>query len=254
MLSLGTTLHNRYRVDRMLEIGALEAQYRGWDLDAGEPVIIKELISQPDLSPAELRDLQQTFTESAELLQGLRHPHIVRVLDHFCSPADMGSGAQAIGTEANAYLILQAVPGQTLDEMIKREGALKGSRVVAWSQQILDALAYAHQQGVLHRDIKPANILITPDDRALLTNFEIIALWDPNDPRTWTAKRVMGVPEYAPPERWGMKTSQIDARSDIYSLGADTLSCPHGRTAADCRRADRQPVQIPAGQGARAPG
>ncbi len=220
MLSLGTVLRNRYRIDRMLEIGALEAQYRGWDLEAGEPVIIKELISQPDLSPAELQDLQQTFAESAASLRALRHPHIVRVLDHFSSPADVSSVVRTGSSEANAYLVLQAVPGQTLAEMIEREGALKESRVNAWSQQILDALAYAHQQGVLHRDIKPANILITPDDRALLTNFEIIALWDPNDPRTWTAKRVMGVPEYAAPERWGMKTSQIDSRSDIYSLGA----------------------------------
>ncbi len=63
-------------------------------------------------------------------------------------------------------------------------------------------------------------MLITPDDHALLTNFEIVALWSPGDPRTWTAKRVLGVPQYAPPECWGMHTSQVDARSDIYSLGA----------------------------------
>ena len=57
MLSLGTTLNNRYRVDRMLEIGALEAQYVGWDLIAGAPVMIKELMPQPDLDEEELRAL-----------------------------------------------------------------------------------------------------------------------------------------------------------------------------------------------------
>ena len=62
--------------------------------------------------------------------------------------------------------------------------------------------------------------MITPDDHALLVNFEIVALWNPLDPRTWTAKRVMGTPEYAPPECWGMKMTHVDTRSDIYSLGA----------------------------------
>lgn len=216
MLSLGAVLQDRYRVDNMLEIGALESQYWGWDLEAHQAVIIRELLPQPDLDPTTLRQFQEDFERDAAALAQLRHPHIISVLDYFCEPSP-DPDAEALG---HAYLITETVPGQTLAYLIERERTLPEKRVVAWAQQILDALIYAHGQGVLHRDIRPENILITPDDRAVLVNFEMVALWDANDPRTWTAKRVMGTPEYAPPERWGMRTTHIDARSDLYSLGA----------------------------------
>jgi serine/threonine protein kinase len=213
MLNLGAQLKGRYRVDRLLEIGALDGQYGGWDIQANIPVLIKELMPQPELDEELLVQLQADFERDAEALSQLTHPYIVHVLDYFCSGADDAP-------VPNAYLILAAVPGQTLSELMARQRALKERRVIAWADQLLDALAYAHDRGICHRDIKPENIIITPDDRAMLTNFEILALWNRSDPRTWTAKRVMGTPAYAPPERWGMRTAQIDPRSDIYSLGA----------------------------------
>jgi len=217
MLSLGTVLNNRYRVDRMLEIGALEAQYVGWDLETNTPVTIKELTPQPDLGTETLQALQATFEHDAAALAELHHPGVAGVLGYFCAPEQRGSG-DAPGL--NAYLIQPALAGQSLAEILKQEGAVAESRVVTWAVQILNALSYVHNRGVRHRDINPDNILIVPDDRAVLANFEILALWDPSDPRTWTAKRVMGTPEYAPPERWGMRHTKIDPRSDIYSLGA----------------------------------
>ncbi len=222
MLSLGSVLKARYRVDRLLEIGALEGQYRGWDLESGGPVIIKELLPQPDLEPDALSHLQAAFDADAAALKQLQHPHIVRVLDHFCAKASDQTDVMSVspGPSVSAYLILQAAPGQSLAALIEREGAISEKRVLLWAQQLLSALAYYHGRGIVHRDIRPENVLVTPDDQAMLTNFELIALWNPNDPRTWTAKRVMGTPQYAPPETWGMKNTQIDARSDIYSLGA----------------------------------
>jgi len=217
MLSLGTILNSRYRVDRMLEIGALEARYVGWDLEANTPVTIKELMPQPDLETETLQALQATFEQDAAALAELHHPGVAGVLDYFCAPEQEGNGH---APDLNAYLILPALAGQALAELLKQEGSVTESRVVAWAIQILDALSHVHHRGVRHRDINPDNILIMPDDRAVLTDFEILALWDPSDPRTWTAKRVMGTPEYAPPERWGMRHAKVDPRSDIYSLGA----------------------------------
>jgi eukaryotic-like serine/threonine-protein kinase len=213
MLSVGDLLKARYRIDRMLDIGALEGHYGGWDLESNEPVLIKELLPQPDLDPETLGTLRARFERDAASIAGLDHPHIVRVVDYFCSPSN-GS------REINAYLIEQAVQGLTLAEIIQREGAIRETRVTAWAEQLLDGLAHAHARGICHRDIKPDKILITPDDQAMLTGFEIVALWNPLDPRTWTAKRVMGTPHYAPPECWGMKMTHVDSRSDIYTLGA----------------------------------
>ncbi|MGC9348915.1 MAG: serine/threonine protein kinase [Anaerolineae bacterium] len=222
MPSLGTMLRERYRVDRMLEIDALEAQYTGRDMEAGVAVVIRELLPQPDLDAETMGALEQSFKEHAEALMGLDHPHIVPVVDYFCcTDGNLSAPTDSVGEDGvKAYVIARVVPGHTLATMIEREGALKETRVMRWAQQILDALQYCHERGVIHRDITPENIIITPDDRAMLTGFEIIGLWKPSDPRTWTAKRVMGTPEYAPPERWGLKSYQVDARSDIYSLGA----------------------------------
>lgn len=224
MLSLGVVLKQRYRVDRMLEIGAMESRYVGWDLETNTTVVIKELMPQPDLDEGALPALKAAFVEDAQALVRLHHPHIVRVLDYFTGPVKdtpaQGDPYGLIDTAPGAYLVMEMVPGQSLAEMIELNHHLDEARVVTWARQILDALAYAHRHGVLHCDLKPQHILITTDDRAMLTNFEIIALWHRTDPRTWTARRVMGMPEYDPPERWGMKTNQIDERSDLYSLGA----------------------------------
>jgi len=74
--------------------------------------------------------------------------------------------------------------------------------VLTWADQLLDALACCHSQGIIHRDIKPQNIVITPEGRAVLVDFGLVKLWDPHDPRTRTAMRGMGTPEYAPPEQY----------------------------------------------------
>jgi serine/threonine protein kinase len=120
----------------------------------------------------------------------------------------------------NAYLVMHLVVGESLADRIEREGALSEDQVLAWAGQLLDALAYCHGQGVIHRDVKPQNVIIRPDGRAMLVDFGLVKLWDPNDPRTRTAMRGMGTPEYAPPEQYGTRPGHTDPRSDLYGLGA----------------------------------
>ena len=93
-------------------------------------------------------------------------------------------------------------------------------QVVAWSGQLLEALAYCHSQGIIHRDIKPQNIIISPDGQAVLVDFGLVKLWNPNDPKTRTAVRGIGTPQYAPPEQYELEAGHTDPRSDLYSLGA----------------------------------
>jgi serine/threonine protein kinase len=215
MLTTGTLLQNRYRIDRLLEFGVMGAMYRAWDMQRDVQVSVKELTPQPDLDENTLERLRQKFEQEANVLRTLHHPAMVALVDFF--------HAQVVTDGKpthNTYLVMDFVEGESLADFIARVGALPEAQVKVWAGQILDALDYCHSHGVLHRDIKPQNIILRPDGNAVLVGFELAKLWDPNDPRSWTATRVMGTPEYAPPERWGLQTWHIDVLSDVYSLGA----------------------------------
>ena len=203
----GEVIGDRYRVVRLLGQGEMGAVYRAWDTRLNRPVALKEMIPQPSLDAAMLAQLRGQFRQEAQILATLVHANLVRVTDYF-SWTD------------NEYLVMDFVEGESLADLIQREGAQPEEQVVAWARQLLDALAYCHGQGVLHRDIKPQNIIVTPEGRAVLVDFGLVKLWDPQDPQTRTVMRGAGTPEYAPPEQYDVGPGHTDPRSDIYSLGA----------------------------------
>ncbi|MDX9955661.1 MAG: ABC transporter substrate-binding protein, partial [Anaerolineae bacterium] len=159
----------------------------------------------------------------------LSHHNLVRVTDFF-------------EEAGNVYLIMDYLEGENLADRIGREGALPEAQVLDWARQLLEALAYCHEHGVVHRDIKPQNILLRPDGRAVLIDFGLVKLWNPNDPLTRTVMRGMGTPEYAPPEQYGRQGQTTDPRSDLYSLGATLYHALTGQTppTASDRMADPQ--------------
>jgi len=206
-LVTGQVLQNRYRVVSLLGQGGMGAVYRAWDTRLSIPIALKEMTSQPGLDLHTLAQLRQQFQQEAVVLARLNHPHLVDVTDFF-------------EEEGNGYLVMKFIEGESLAERIKRQGALPEGDVLAWADQLLNALAYCHSQGMIHRDVKPQNVIIQPDGRAILVDFGLVKLWDPGDPRTRTAMRGMGTPEYAPPEQYDAAAGHTDPRSDIYGLGA----------------------------------
>lgn len=206
-LESGVIVGERYRVVHLLGKGGMGAVYRAWDTQLGRPVALKEMIPQPGLDSETLAQLRKQFRQEAQVLAALQHPGLVRVTDYF-SWMD------------NEYLVMDFVEGESLAERIDREGAQPEGKVLAWAVQLLDALAYCHSRGIIHRDVKPHNIIITPAGQAILVDFGLVKLWDPNDPQTRTVMRGAGTPEYAPPEQYEMAAGHTDPRSDIYSLGA----------------------------------
>jgi serine/threonine protein kinase len=206
-LNTGQVVEDRYRIAKLLGQGGMGAVYRAWDMRLNRPVALKEMVPQSSLDLTMLAQLRQQFQQEAQVLATLTHPSLVRVTDYF-------------SWSNNEYLVMDFIEGESLAERIAREGAQPETQVIAWSGQLLDALAYCHGRGVLHRDIKPQNIVITPEGRAVLVDFGLVKLWDPKDPHTRTVMRGAGTPEYAPPEQYDIGAGHTDPRSDIYGLGA----------------------------------
>lgn len=226
-LTVGQVLQNRYRVVALLGQGGMGAVYRAWDLRLKGAVALKEMTPDPILDALTLDQLRQQFEQEAIVLARLNHPNLVRVIDFF----EEGN---------NTYLVMDLVEGESLDDCITREGALPEQTVLAWAAQILDALDYCHKQGVIHRDIKPQNVILRPDGCAVLVDFGLLKLWNPDDPRTQTVIHKMGSPRYAPPEQYGTRGQHTDPRSDLYSLGATLYHALSGASppSANDRMAD----------------
>lgn len=174
------------------------------------------------------RAAQRQFEREARLLAKLRHPNLPRVTDHFFIPG-MGQ-----------YLAMDFVEGDDLRARVKHEGAAPASQVLTWAENILDALIYLHEHGVVHRDVKPANIKITPAGIAILVDFGIAKEIDSPDGITTTGARGL-TPGFSPPEQYGQIPGGTDARSDVYSLGASLYAALTGGPPADAQIRLRNP-------------
>jgi len=227
MLTTGDMIQNRYRIVSLLGQGGMGAVYRAWDTRLNIPLALKEMTPQAGLDANTLAQLRQQFQQEAAVLARLNHSHLVRVTDFF----EEGD---------NTYLVMDFVDGENLADRIARQGPMPEADVLTWADQLLDALDYCHNQGVLHRDVKPQNVVIRPDGDAVLVDFGLVKLWDPSDPRTKTAMRGMGTPEYAPPEQYEADAGHTDPRSDVYGVGATLYHALTGQAppTATLRMAD----------------
>jgi serine/threonine-protein kinase len=193
------------------------AVYLAEDLNlAGRPVAIKENLNNHE-------EAQRQFRREAVLLAHLRHPHLPQVLDYFIEPG------------GHQYLVMEYVPGENLQEVIRSKGPLPVQEAVACVDQIMQAVAYMHGQRnpenghrrpIIHRDIKPANIKRTPEGRYLLVDFGIAKQNSLTVQVTAVSARAL-TPGYAPIEQYGAGT---DERSDIYALGATLYALLTGKT------------------------
>ena len=192
-------MQGRYRIERELGKGGFGAVYCAWDSNVDRRCAVKENLEMA----AEGR---RQFSREATVLANLSHPNLPRVTDHFSIP---GQGQ---------YLVMDFVEGDDLGSLVNRQGKIPVEQALSWMIQVADALVYIHSQQppVLHRDIKPANIRITPGGQAMLVDFGLVKVFDPNLKTTMGARAV--TPGYAPPEQYGQ--GRTDHRTDIYALGA----------------------------------
>ena len=178
--------------------GGMGSVYRAFDPSLNREVAIKVL--RPDLAkdPKFLTD----FLQEARSAAAISHPHIVQI--HF------------VGEEGGQYyIVMELLKGQTLREMIEKEGPLNEERALDIATDIAEALRAAYKNQMIHGDIKPANIFVTDDVGAKVLDFGLAKL---ANVEVTEAKEIWGSPYYISPERVGQKAE--DFRSDVYSLGA----------------------------------
>ncbi len=236
-------LADRYELSSLIAGGGMGQVWRGRDTLLDRPVAVKVLRDQFSGDPAFLT----RFRAEAQHAAVLTHPHIAAVFDY-------GEVPGAAGLPPVAYLVMELVEGESLADVLRREGRLDVPRTLDVLQQAADGLGAAHAAGVVHRDIKPANLLVGRDGRVKLTDFGI-ARSAASVALTATGQ-VIGTAHYLSPEQ--ASGQPASPASDVYALGTVGYECLAGRRAFEGESAvqiavmqirehpDSLPTEIPA--------
>jgi len=197
-------LGERYEIGGVLGRGGMAEVHRGRDLRLGREVAVKVLRSDLARDPS----FQVRFRREAQAAASLNHPAIVAVYD---------TGEDRTTTGATPYIVMEYVEGETLRDVIRREGHLSPERAMSLAADICGALDFSHRNGIVHRDVKPGNVMITPQGTVKVMDFGIArAVSDSAATMTSTAA-VIGTAQYLSPEQ--ARGDSVDARSDVYSMG-----------------------------------
>ncbi len=213
-LAVGTVLDNKYQIQEVLGQGGFGITYLANDPTLQRMVAIKELFPDgssraldgsfvPPSSSLDFLETKKRFIDEARVLAQFNHPSIVRIFDVFAA-------------NETAYLVMEALDGETLGSRIQRRGVMSEKVVEYIAQELCDALEVVHAGGLLHRDIKPENVFLTNDKRVVLIDF--------GSARTFKSGQVMQhtqlvTPGYAAPEQYATE-AKFGAYTDVYGVAA----------------------------------
>ena len=195
----------RYQIRGVLGQGAMGLVYDGLDPKLNRRVAIKTILTRK-LSPDAARMATVRFEREVRAVARLNHPNVVQVYD-FNSEGDL------------AYIVMEFVQGKELKDYLDANERFDLKRIFRLMAELLGALDFAHEAGIVHRDVKPANVMLAADGHAKLTDFGVARFTEPDASQIdmTRAGQLIGTPSYMSPEQ--IQGQTIDRRSDIFSAG-----------------------------------
>nr|MBA3804343.1 serine/threonine protein kinase [Acidobacteriota bacterium] len=219
---IGQTV-SHYRIIEKLGEGGMGVVFVAEDTHLGRRVAIKFLSEKSNNT----HHFRARFLREARAVSALAHPHIAAIYDYGETP------------DGHPFIVMELVTGQTLGELLHESG-LTLPRAVEIIEQVAEALGEAHARGIIHRDIKPSNVLINERGQVKVLDFGLAKQLNEDqgeadtDANTMLSTRtlsdvVVGTPLYLSPEQ--ATSAPVDARSDLFALGALLYECIAGRPA-----------------------
>jgi serine/threonine-protein kinase len=224
---VGAVLCGKYRLDRLLGVGGMATVYAATHLRNANVVAVKILHRELSVDPAQ----HARFVREGYAANSVGHPGTVRVLDD--DTAEDGS----------VFLVMELLDGETLDARWERSDRRLGVReVVTILVDLLDVLSAAHAKGVVHRDLKPENLFLgRADGKMRVLDFGVARLRHGSPSQTKSGS-LFGTPAFMPPEQALGRTSEVDAQSDIWAVGATAFTLLSGRFVHQGRTAEEMLV------------
>jgi len=231
-VSVETIAGGRYRVERVLGQGAMAKVLLAHDEELGREVAVKLLDEGLAADPS----FRARFAREARVAAGLSHPNVVTVFD--------------VGEDdGRPFIVMELVPGRTLEERLRRDGALRENDVLAIARQVCAGLEHAHANGLVHRDLKPGNLIERDDGTVKIADFGIARAVEGTE--LTEAGTVVGTAAYLAPEQADAGT--VTPATDLFALGAVLYELLTGRQpwkvdslAELAARRDAPPPELPA--------
>ena len=222
---VGRVLREKWRLDVLLGVGGMAAVYAATHRN-GSRVAVKVLHTELTVNP----QVRTRFLREGYLANAVGHDGAVKIIDD--DTAEDGS----------LYLVTELLDGETLEERrLRFGGQLSEDDVLSVADQLLDVLAVAHAKGVVHRDLKPENVFLTRAGVVKVLDFGIARLRELSSASTATKSgATMGTPAYMPPEQALGRWDEVDARSDLWAVGATMFHLLTGRFVHEGRTTQEQ--------------
>jgi len=210
---VGQVFARKWHVDRLLDMGGMATVYVATHRN-GNRVAIKVLHALF----AEQEETRRRFLEEGYVANTVGHPGAVRVLD------------DDVLDDGTPFLVMELLEGESLEDRLKKRTVLAPPAVMFIADRVLDVLANAHEKGIIHRDIKPANLFLTRDGGVKVLDFGLARVRERTLQGSLTRTgMVIGTASYMPPEQARAKRDLIDARTDIWAVGATMFKALTGR-------------------------